>query len=699
MSVRTLLMVAVLCCLCAAGALADVPHFINFQGTLTDSSGNPLTGTRTIQFSLYADSIGGIPLWSELHWSVHVDDGLFRTLLGSATSFPSSLFDGNVLWLGIQVSPDPTELSPRQKIVGIAYSMKAGTADDADMIDGHHYSPAWEPDGYNPDNPPEDEVRGEPTWNEVSARDYGRTGVTDTLYEGTSPLGALYVDENQPNSVTSEMIQDSTIQFSDIGQNGAAANQVIKWSGTSWTASNDVTGTITLPYSDSTSSILSGFTVTNTGLGNAIYGRRTYLSATNYGYLGGAYGAYGQQSSGNKGYLGGASYGVYGYHQSTGNFGDLGDASYGVYGRHSSSNEGYLGSSAVGVYGKEGTTNNFGYLGGASLGVYGKHVANNNYGQLGATLYGVYGYGNGAGRYGVYGANSTGNYGYFADDYFGVYGRYQTTGNYGYIGSSSYGVYGNNSISSNWGYVGGETVGTYGRHNATGNYGYLGGDSSGVYGKCTTTSPNMCAIRAENTGRGDGVYATVTGTTGSSAIKAEALAGTPSNSYAVEAVNYGSGGGVYAKCQAGGYALEATGDTYLDGDVRVRDTLTVDDGIRGNQDSLVVHGTLNVTGSFYGFPRPDYDSGWFHLGTGGEQSLYHDLGGDPCDYFVDLQLMEDSDGTLNNRGVGKDKYFYLTEEVELGAYWSELSAMRIQVNKGNNADTCDSLRVRIWVIR
>ena len=568
MNIRTIISVVVMGILCATAAFAVVPNTINLQGTLTDSSGSSITGIRTIQFSLYADSIGGIPLWNELHWSVHVEDGLFHVLLGSATSFPSSLFGGLGLWLGIQVSPDPTELYPRQQIASIAYSMKAGTADDADMIDGHHYSPSWEPDGYNPDNAPGDTIRGEPTWNEVNSRDYGRTGVADTLYEGSMPLLNLYVNENQANSITSNMLQDSTIQFRDLGQNSASTNQVIKWSGTSWTASNDVSGTIALPYSDSTSSILSGFTVANTGLGNAIYGRRTYSGATNYGYLGGAYGVYGQQSAGNKGYLGGSSYGAYGYHQTTGNWGDLGDANYGVYGRHSSSNEGYLGSSTVGVYGKEGTTNNFGYLGGASLGVYGKNMSSNNYGQLGAANYGVYGYATGASRDGVFGSHSTGNYGYLADDYFGVYGRYQTTGNYGYIGSSSYGVYGNNSSSNNWGYIGGATVGTYGRHYATGNYGYLGGDSSGVYAKCSTSSNNMCAVRAENTGNGDGIYATTSGTVAAAAVKAEALTGTPAGSNAIEAVNYGAGTGVYAKASGGGYALKTSGDSYLDGDVQ-----------------------------------------------------------------------------------------------------------------------------------
>jgi hypothetical protein len=112
MRFRIIILTLVVGVVCATGTFAEVPNYINYQGTLTDTSGNTITGARSMQFSLYADSTGGTALWSEMQWTVEVNDGLFRTSLGSVTTLPSSLFDGNVLWLGIQVSPDPSELSP-----------------------------------------------------------------------------------------------------------------------------------------------------------------------------------------------------------------------------------------------------------------------------------------------------------------------------------------------------------------------------------------------------------------------------------------------------------------------------------------------------------------------------------------------------------------------------------------------------------
>ena len=51
---------ALVICLCLGvlSAFANVPNYINFQGNLTDASGNPITGTRSIQFFIYSDSTG-----------------------------------------------------------------------------------------------------------------------------------------------------------------------------------------------------------------------------------------------------------------------------------------------------------------------------------------------------------------------------------------------------------------------------------------------------------------------------------------------------------------------------------------------------------------------------------------------------------------------------------------------------------------
>jgi hypothetical protein len=46
-----------------------------------------------------------------------------------------------------------------------------------------------------------------------------------------------------PNAVTTDKILDGSILFQDIGQNGAAVGQVMKWTGTAWAPRNDSLGT------------------------------------------------------------------------------------------------------------------------------------------------------------------------------------------------------------------------------------------------------------------------------------------------------------------------------------------------------------------------------------------------------------------------------------------------------------------------
>jgi len=70
----------------------------------------------------------------------------------------------------------------------------------------------------------------------------------------TTPSTSLHVVGDftlQSNIICTDCIDsadilDGTIQFSDIGQNGCASNQIMKWNGASWVCASDVTGT---PYS------------------------------------------------------------------------------------------------------------------------------------------------------------------------------------------------------------------------------------------------------------------------------------------------------------------------------------------------------------------------------------------------------------------------------------------------------------------
>lgn len=122
-----------------APARADAPNLINYQGRLTDASGNALTGSYSMVFKLYSVPTGGTALWTE-SWSganaVSVTDGQFNVLLGSLTSLPSPLPSGD-LYLGVAVSSDP-EMTPRERLVSVPYALQVpdGSISTAKLADG-----------------------------------------------------------------------------------------------------------------------------------------------------------------------------------------------------------------------------------------------------------------------------------------------------------------------------------------------------------------------------------------------------------------------------------------------------------------------------------------------------------------------------------------------------------------------------------
>ena len=123
----------------ASLATADVPHMINYQGRLTDSGENPLTGSYNVLFSIYDQENHGNLLWQEQHSDlngnpVDVQNGLFDVILGENTAIPDSVFDGSVRWLAIKVGADP-ELTPRTRLVSVAYSHRVSTVSANEILD------------------------------------------------------------------------------------------------------------------------------------------------------------------------------------------------------------------------------------------------------------------------------------------------------------------------------------------------------------------------------------------------------------------------------------------------------------------------------------------------------------------------------------------------------------------------------------
>jgi hypothetical protein len=119
----------------------SVPQLINYQGRLTDSSGQPLDGvTVDLAFSFYGSESGSTVFLSVLQEDVQVNKGIYHVLIGSGTITPgteNSLADvfqkHTDVWMGVKVDTDP-EMTPRTRISSVAYSLMSDKADQANSV-------------------------------------------------------------------------------------------------------------------------------------------------------------------------------------------------------------------------------------------------------------------------------------------------------------------------------------------------------------------------------------------------------------------------------------------------------------------------------------------------------------------------------------------------------------------------------------
>ncbi|MFZ5981564.1 MAG: hypothetical protein ACOYVF_13130 [Candidatus Zixiibacteriota bacterium] len=113
----------------SARLAAQAPQTMVYQGRMTDIAGNPIADSNTVVFSIYADSVEGFPLWTEVLTVVPDNAGVFTIELGTKSPLTSDLFNGEKRYLGLKVGLDP-EMSPRQLLTSGPYTIN--TADFAD---------------------------------------------------------------------------------------------------------------------------------------------------------------------------------------------------------------------------------------------------------------------------------------------------------------------------------------------------------------------------------------------------------------------------------------------------------------------------------------------------------------------------------------------------------------------------------------
>ncbi len=122
-----------------AMAASAAPGVINYQGRLTDTSGNPITTAVTVTFTFWDDEAAGTQLssgFSDADTVTPDADGIYSTEIGDdpGNLVPESVFDGDSVWLNVNVGGE--NLTPRLRVTSVGFAIHASHADDAAALEG-----------------------------------------------------------------------------------------------------------------------------------------------------------------------------------------------------------------------------------------------------------------------------------------------------------------------------------------------------------------------------------------------------------------------------------------------------------------------------------------------------------------------------------------------------------------------------------
>jgi hypothetical protein len=115
--------------------IGQVPKVINYQGRLTDDTGETVAdGEYPIQFKIWNDPLAGSTKWTSQPETVLVINGLFNYQLGSNETIPSWTFNDTNLWLAITLGygPSAEDIWPRVRLVSVPFAFEALSALYAD---------------------------------------------------------------------------------------------------------------------------------------------------------------------------------------------------------------------------------------------------------------------------------------------------------------------------------------------------------------------------------------------------------------------------------------------------------------------------------------------------------------------------------------------------------------------------------------
>ena len=213
-----------------AAAAAQVPWVLNYSGRLGSSTGD-YTGAALVTLTVYDDatSMDATHVLFAEQQQLFVSAGRFHVLLGADPSnpIPVQVLSKTELFVGTAIDAGP-EMTPRLRVASVPFALKAS---DSETLGGKG------PGAFAA----KDHAHG---FGQIAGT-VGETQLPGTVVlapQLTSALAgkaneghdhdARYVNEGQADAVTSAMIVDGTLLFSDLGANGCAAGDVIRFDGT-----------------------------------------------------------------------------------------------------------------------------------------------------------------------------------------------------------------------------------------------------------------------------------------------------------------------------------------------------------------------------------------------------------------------------------------------------------------------------------
>jgi hypothetical protein len=186
------------------------PPEIAVQGLLTNLADEPVNGAVELAFAVYQGEAGVDPVWTETHPAVELVLGHFDLVLGleNPMDAPPVFEQFDDLWVGISVNGGP-EL-PRAPLAAVGYAMQARHAEYCGSLTGSVCQAdeilKW--DGNAWQCAADDNTGYQAGWAISLAN--GEIAADKTTLDGA------YVEEDQENAISNEMIQAGSVSDAKI---------------------------------------------------------------------------------------------------------------------------------------------------------------------------------------------------------------------------------------------------------------------------------------------------------------------------------------------------------------------------------------------------------------------------------------------------------------------------------------------------